>query len=209
MTSDFRFNVTVEDNSTAVFMQCSIKNYVRFITQVAMGLNITVMLLLTLVIGDVSIYNYIFCVILYYLIMHYTNELIVEGYIEMLIVQCKRQLIDQEVKNIFNNKQVSLLYEPTLHGEGGIPIDFKDVTVKLCGKKVLEIPKLHIGKGEIIGITGTGSHLITSVLFKLLKPSLGVIFIGTQELNLISQENVNSLIAVVPFDLQIKNMSIL
>lgn len=174
-----------------------------------MGINVTLMQLLTLLVGDVTIYNYISCVILYYLIMHYTNELIIEGYIEMLIMQCKRQLIDQEVKNIFNNKQVSLLYEPNLHGNGGVSIDFKDVTVKLCGKKVLDIPKLHIGKGEILGITGNGSHLVTSVLFKLLKPSLGVVFIGTQELNLISQENINSLIAVVPFDLQIQNMPIL
>lgn len=199
----------VEDNSTAVFLQKSVKNYVSFIIQLVIGVNVTIMLLLTLLIGNVSIYNYIFDVILYYLIIHYANELIAEGYIEMLIGQCKRQLVDQEVKAIVNNKQVSLLYEPSIHGEGGISIDLKDVLVKLCGKKVIDISKLHISKGDIIGITGNGSHLFTSVLFKLLKPSRGVIFLGTQELNLISQDSLHSLIAVVPYDLQIQNVPIM
>lgn len=165
--------------------------------------------LLTLVVGDLSIYNYIFCIILYYLVLQYATELIVDGYIELAAVQCKRKLIDQEVKNITNNKQVSLLYEPSVAGEGGISIDFKDVSVKLCGKKVLELGKLHITKGDIVGITGNGSHLVSSVLFKLLKPSRGVIFLGTQDLSLISQDNLQSLIAVVPFDLHIQDITIL
>lgn len=172
------------------------------------GVNVTIMHLLTLFIGELSIYNYIFCVILYYLINHYAHELIVDGYIEMLIGQCKRQLIEQEVRNIVSIKHVSLLYEPNVPGEGGLSIDFKDVSVKLCGKKVLEIPKLHIKKGDIVGITGNGSHLLTSILFKLLKPNLGVVFIGTHELNLISQDNLHSLIAVVPYDLHIQNLTI-
>lgn len=172
------------------------------------GINVTLMHLLTLLIGDISIFNYILCVILYYLIMHYANELIVEGYMELLITQGKRQLIELEVKNIVNNKQVSLLYEPSVPGDGGISIDFKDVNVKLCGKKLLDIPKLHINKGDIIGITGNGSHLLSSVLFKLLKPTMGVIFLGPQELNLISQDNLHSLIAVVPYDLHIQNLTI-
>lgn len=140
--------------------------------------------------------------------MHYVNELVVEGYIELAIIQCKRRVIDQEVKGIVNNKQVSLLYEPSVSGDGGISIDFKDVCVKLCGKKVLDISKMHIGKGDIVGITGNGSHLLSSVLFKLLKPSFGVIFLHTQELGLISHETLQSLIAVVPFDLKIQNITI-
>jgi ABC-type multidrug transport system fused ATPase/permease subunit len=140
--------------------------------------------------------------------MHYANELIVEGYLELLIMQCKRRLIEDEVKQIVNNKQISLLYEPTLSNEKGIAIDFKEVHVKLCGKKVLDINKMHIEKGDIVGITGNGSHLITSVLFRLLKPSPGVIFIGNQELSLISQDNLQSLIAVVPFDMQIQDLTI-
>lgn len=198
----------VEDNSIAIFLQKSVRNYVSFILQMAIGVNITIMHLLTLFIGDVSIYNYIFCVILYYQIIHFANELIVDGYIELLISQCKRQLIEQEVRNITNNKQVSLLYEPNVPGEGGLSIDFKDVSVKLCGKKVLDIHKLHINKGDIVGLTGSGSHLIPSILFKLLKPSLGVICLGTHELNLISQDNLHSLIAVVPFDLHIQSLTI-
>lgn len=192
----------------AVFLQKSVKRHVSFILQMMTGVNVTIMHLLTLLMSPLSIYNYVFCVILYYLILHFANELVVEGYIELLIVQCKRHLIEQDVKTIVNNKQVSLLYEPAITSEGGITIDFKDVDVKLCGKKVLEISKLHIEKGTIIGITGNGSNYITSVMFKLLKPSLGVIFIGNQELSLISQDNLHSLIAVVPFDLQIQNLTI-
>lgn len=203
-----RFNTIIEDNSTAVFLQKSLKNYISFVLQMMMGINVTIMYIVTLLMTPLSIYNYIFCVILYYLIMHYATELVVDGYIEMLIVHCKRQLIEHEVKMIRDNKQVSMLYEPALAGEGGISIDFKDITVKLCGKKVLEIHRLHIEKGDIIGITGNGSHLIASVLFKLLKPSLGAVFVGTQDLSLVSQDNLQSLIAVVPYDLHIQNLSI-
>lgn len=151
----------IEDNSTAVFLQKSVKNYVSFILQIVIGINVTIMHLLTLIMTPLSIYNYLFCIILYYLIMHYAAELVVDGYIEMLIMHCKRRLIEHEVKNIVNNKQVSLLYEPSIQGEGGISIDFKDINVKLCGKKVLEIHKLHIEKGDIIGMTGNGANLVS------------------------------------------------
>jgi ABC-type multidrug transport system fused ATPase/permease subunit len=201
--------VIVEDNSTAVFLQKSVKNYFSFVVQLVTSVNVMIMLMLTLLIGEVPIYNYVSDVILYYLIIHYTNELLVDGYIEMLITQCKRKLIDQEVKTIANNQQVSMLYEPQIHGEGGISIDLKDILVRLCGKKVIEIGKLHISKGDIVGMTGNGSHLLTSVLFKLLKPSRGVVFFGNQELNLISPESLQSLIAVVPYDLQIQNVPIM
>lgn len=77
------------------------------------GINITLMHLLTLIVGDLSIYNYIFCIILYYLVLQYATELIVDGYIDLAAVQCKRKLIDQEVKNITNNKQVNFFYPRT------------------------------------------------------------------------------------------------
>lgn len=203
-----RFNVIIEDNSTSVFLQKSVKNYVSFILQMVSGVNVVIMLFLSLLMASLSIYNYILCVTLYYLIMHFITELVVDGYMDMLIMQCKRQLIEHEVRNIVNSKQVSLLYEPSLSADGGVSIDFKDVRVKLCGKKVLEISKLHIGRGDIIGITGNGSNFITSVLFKLLKPCFGIIFIGNHELSLVSQDNLHSLIAVVPYDLHIQNLTI-
>jgi ABC-type multidrug transport system fused ATPase/permease subunit len=141
--------------------------------------------------------------------MHYTNVLVVDGYIEMVIMKCKQQMIEEEVKNIVNNKQISLLYEPTIPGDtSGITIDFKDVVVNLCGKRVLEIHKFHIEKGTIVGITGKGSHLMATLLFKLLKPSLGVIFIGNQEISLIGHDTLHSLISVIPFDLHAQDLTI-
>jgi ABC-type multidrug transport system fused ATPase/permease subunit len=125
-----------------------------------------------------------------------------------MIIQCRRQLIDDEVANITNNKQVSLLYEPPIKSDGGITIDFKEIDVKLCGKSVLAIEKLHIEKGSIVGVTGNGAHLLTSVLYKLLRPSLGVVFIGTQDLGMISQDSLQNIISVVPSDLQVQDITI-
>lgn len=141
--------------------------------------------------------------------MHHTNMLVVDGYMEMIIMKCKQHIIEEEIKGIVNNKQVSLLYEPSVPGDvSGITIDFKDVVVNLCGKRVLEIHKLHIEKGSIVGITGKGSHLVSTLLFKLLKPTLGVIFIGNQEISLISQDSLHSLISVIPFDLHAQDLTI-
>lgn len=173
------------------------------------GCNVVIMLICTLFVGELSIYNYLFSTILYYLIMHHINVMIVDGYLEIIIMKSKHQTIDEEVKNIANNKQVSLLYEPSLIGnESGISIDFKDVVVNLCGKRVLELHKLHIEKGSIVGITGKGSHLMATLLFKLVKPTLGVIFLGNQEISLISQDSLHTLISVVPYDLHAQDLSI-
>lgn len=191
-----------------VFLQKSVKNHVSFILQMLTFVNTTIMILFTLCIGEQTIYNYLFNMILYYLILHHINECIVEGYLEMMIIQCRRQLIDDEVANIVNNKQVSLLYEPPMKNDGGITIDFKEIDVKLCGKTVLAIDRLHVEKGAIIGVTGNGAHLLTSVMFKLLRPSLGVVFIGTQDLAMISQDSLQNIISVVPSDLQSQDMTI-
>jgi ABC-type multidrug transport system fused ATPase/permease subunit len=205
----FRFNVVVESNSTAVFIQKSVKNYVSFVLQMLTAINVIIMLLCTLYVGELSIYNYLFCTILYYLIIHHSNVLIVEGYIEMITMKCKQQMLGEEIKGITNNKQVSLLYEPAVLGDAtGITIDFKDVVVNLCGKRVLEIHKLHIEKGSIVGVTGKGSHLLSTLLFKLLRPTLGVIFIGNQEISLISQDSLHSIISVIPFDLHAQDLTI-
>lgn len=202
------FNVLVEDNSTAVFLMRSVKNHVSFMLQMLTFANTTIMVLITLVIGEQTIYNYLFNIILYYLILYNINECVVDGYLEMMMLQCRRQLIEDEVRNIQNNKQVSLLYDPPMKSDAGITLDFKEIDVKLCGRSVLKIDRLHIEKGQIVGVTGNGAHLLTSVLFKLLKPNLGVIFIGTQDLSLINQDSLQNIISVVPSDLHTQEMTI-
>jgi ABC-type multidrug transport system fused ATPase/permease subunit len=199
----------VETNSTAVFIQNSVKNYVSFVLEMITGLNVILMLIVTLFIGELSIYNYLFSTILYYLIMHYTNVLIIDGYMEIIVMKAKHRMIDEEVKNIASNKQITMLYEPSTIGDSnGISIDFKDIVVNLCGKRVLEVHKLHIEKGSIVGITGKGSHLMATLLFKLVRPTLGVIFIGNQDISLIGQDNLHSLISVVPYDLHAQDLTI-
>ena len=173
-----------------------------------MAINVTVITLMTLLIGEISIYNYLLSILLYYLLMHYVNEAIL-AYLDWLIMNCRQNLINSEIKNIVKTSQISLLYESTQLGMGdGLSFEFKDVQIKLCGKKVLDIPHLTIEKFDIIGLTGNSSHLITSVLFKLIKPVVGSISIETYDLNVISQDNLSKVIAVVPHDLRIQNITI-
>lgn len=140
--------------------------------------------------------------------MHYVSEAVV-AYLDWIVLNCRQNLINSEIRNISKTSQVSLLYESTQIGTGnGLSIDFKDVQIKLCGKKVLDIPRLHIEKFDIIGLTGNSSHLITSVLFKLLKPVVGTILIESYDLSVISQDNLSKVIAVVPHDLRIQNITI-
>lgn len=140
--------------------------------------------------------------------MHHINEAIL-AYLDWLNVDCKQNLLNSEIKTITNNAQVSLLYESIQLGTGdGLTIDFKDVQVKLCGKKVLDIPRLHIEKFDIIGLTGNSSHLMTALLFKLIKPLIGTISIESHDLSIISQENLSKVIAVVPHDLKLQNVTI-
>lgn len=87
-------------------------------------------------------------------------------------------------------------------------VTFKDVIVNLCGKKILDIRHLHIEKGDIIGFKGKGSNMILPLLFKLIRPKAGVLFLGSTELNLISNENLYSIISCIPYDLQIENLTI-
>ncbi|KAG5671790.1 hypothetical protein PVAND_001966 [Polypedilum vanderplanki] len=209
-TSEFcrDFNIYVEDNSTAIFLQKSVKNYVSFTVQMLMAINLTVISLATLMIGEITIYSYILSIILYYLIMHSITDALM-AYLDMLVIVCKQNLLNSEIKSITNNTQVSLLYESLQIGNGdGLTIEFNDVQVKLCGKKMLDIHRLRIEKFDVIGLTGNSSHLITAVFFKLLKPVMGSISIENHDLNIISQENLNKMIAVVPHDLKLQNVTI-
>jgi ABC-type transport system involved in Fe-S cluster assembly fused permease/ATPase subunit len=123
----------------------------------------------------------------------------------LFIIDCKQNLIDSEIKTIANNSQVSLLYESNQIGSGnGLTIDFKDVQVKLCGKKVLSIPHLHIEKFDIIGVTGNGSNLLSAVIFKLIKPVLGSITLEGNDLSILSQESLVKIISFVPNDLNVQ-----
>lgn len=113
-----------------------------------------VVLLITLLIGKISIYNYVLSIILFYLIVHNVNELLI-SYFDLIIFDCQQNLLNVEIKKITSQYQISLLYEPSQIGtSNGITINFKDLQVKLCGKKILDIPKLQIEKFDIVGITG-------------------------------------------------------
>lgn len=192
-----------------VFLQTSIKNYASFLLQIIMAANISVLMLISLLIGEITIYNYILSVICYYLIMYHANEFLL-SYLDYAILQSKQNFINSEIKNIESMSQFSALYNSNYQLENaskGLSLDFKNVQIKLCGKKMLEIKKLHIESNDIIGITGNGTHLIASVLYKLLKFS-GTIMIENNELSMLSQDYLNKLLAVVPNDLQIQNISI-
>lgn len=174
-----------------------------------MAANVSILLIVSLLIGEISVYNYLLSTICYYLIMHNANDVLL-GYLDYNSTKCKQQCINAEVKNIESVSQVSLLYNQNQleNATKGLMIEFKDVQVKLCGKKLLEINNLHIESNDIVGITGNGAHLITSVLFKLIKPYAGTISIENLDLSLLSQDYLSRLIIAVPNDLEIQNLSI-
>ena len=174
-----------------------------------MAANVSILLIVSLLIGEISVYSYLLSIICYYLIMQHANDFLLT-YLDQNATNCKKQCINTEIKNIESISQVSLLYNSNQleNTSKGLIIEFKDVQVKLCGKKLLEIQNLRIESNDIVGITGNGAHLITSVLYKLIKPCSGLIMIETLDLSLLSQDYLNKLIAVVPHDLEIQNLSI-
>lgn len=174
-----------------------------------MAANVSVLLIVSLLIGEISVYNYLLSTICYYLMMHHANEVLL-AYLDYAATQCKQQCINAEVKNLESISQVSLLYQPNQleNASKGLMIEFKDVQVKLCGKKLLEIHNLLIQSNDVVGITGNGAHLMTSVFYKLIKPYSGSISIENLDISLLSQDYLNKLIAVVPHDLEIQNISI-
>jgi ABC-type multidrug transport system fused ATPase/permease subunit len=198
----------VEDNSAAIFLQRSVKNYVSFTVQMLMAINLTVIAVASLMIGEITIYSYLLSMILYFLIMQSVNDALM-AYLDFLMIDCKQNMLNSEIKAITNNTQVSLLYESMQIGNGeGLSIEFNDVQVKLCGKKMLDIQRMRIEKFDVIGLTGNSSHLMTAVMFKLLKPVIGSITIEGHDLSVISQENLSKMISVVPHDLKIQNVTI-
>lgn len=125
-------------------------------------------------------------------------------------MQCRQRHLNHEINNIITMSEVSLLYVSSQieNMREGLALEFKDVRVKLCGKNVLEIPKFRIERCDIIGFTGNGAHFVTSVLFKLLKSTSGTITIGNHDLNVINQDSLTKIIAVVSHDLRVQNVSI-
>jgi ABC-type multidrug transport system fused ATPase/permease subunit len=200
----------VEENSIAVFLQKSTKNYASFVLQIIMTFTISILMLISLLIGNISVYNYLLSVICYYLILYHANEFLL-AFLDLQSIQSKQQFVNFDTKNIPSVSNLNLLYNSNQIesiSDEGLSIDFKDVVVKICGKKFLSIHKLKIERKDIIGLTGNGAQLIAAVLFKLLKPSTGMISIENQELSILNQDSLIKLIAVVPHNLQIQNISI-
>lgn len=136
-----------------------------------MAANVSILLIVSLLIGELSVYNYLLSIICYYLIMQYANDFLL-AYLNHGATQCKKQCINAEIKNIESISQVSLLYNSNQleHASKGLIIEFKDVQVKLCGKKLLEIQNLRIESNDIVGVTG---KLISICLFcKLISKKL-------------------------------------
>lgn len=86
---------------------------------------------------------------------------------------------------------------------------FKDLIVKLSGRKVLEIKNLEIEKGDIIGFRGKGSNLILPLLFKILSPAVGSISFSDVDLSMIGTDNLHNLVSAIPYDVHIDNLTIL
>lgn len=102
-----------------------------------------------------------------------------------------------------------MLHEKLVHTPTGVSVAFKDVIVKLSGRKVLDIKRLEIEKGDVIGFKGRGSNLIVPLLMKLLYPSTGAITLSDVDLHLIGQDNIHNLVSVVPYDVNIDNVSVM
>jgi ABC-type transport system involved in Fe-S cluster assembly fused permease/ATPase subunit len=140
--------------------------------------------------------------------MYYANEFIVNGYLESIIAKSKVKLVDTEISTIPYNPQVSMLHENIPTGNG-LTVTFKDVIVKISGRRVLNIKRLEIERGDVIGFKGKGSNLMMPLLLKLINPCTGSISLSEIDLHLIDQENLHNLVSVVPYDVNIDNVSVM
>ncbi len=140
--------------------------------------------------------------------MYYANEFIVNGYLESIIAKSKIKLVDTEISTIPYNPQVSMLHENIPTGNG-LTVTFKDVIVKISGRRVLNIKRLEIERGDVIGFKGKGSNLMMPLLLKLINPNTGSISLSEIDLHLIGQENLHNLVSVVPYDVNIDNVSVM
>jgi ABC-type transport system involved in Fe-S cluster assembly fused permease/ATPase subunit len=140
--------------------------------------------------------------------MYYANEFIVNGYLESIIAKSKVKLVDTEISTIPYNPQVSMLHENIPTGNG-LTVTFKDVIVKISGRRVLNIKRLEIERGDVIGFKGKGSNLMMPLLLKLINPNTGSISLSEIDLHLIGQENLHNLVSVVPYDVNIDNVSVM
>jgi ABC-type transport system involved in Fe-S cluster assembly fused permease/ATPase subunit len=68
---------------------------------------------------------------------------------------------------------------------------------------------LEIERGDVIGFKGKGSNLMMPLLLKLINPSTGSISLSEIDLHLIGQENLHNLVSVVPYDVNIDNVSVM
>jgi hypothetical protein len=143
----------VEENSIAVFLQKSTKNYASFVLQIIMAFTISLLMLISLLIGTISVYNYLLSIICYYLILHHANDFLM-AFVDLRSIQSKQQLVNLDTKNISSVSNLNLLYNSNQiesFNDEGLSIDFKDVEVKICGKKFLSIHKLRIERSPIDG----------------------------------------------------------
>jgi ABC-type multidrug transport system fused ATPase/permease subunit len=177
-----------------------------------MGITTTVFILVALLIGEITIYNYLTTILLCYFIIEQTTNLI-SVYLDLVVVRQRENLLVTEIQHVSRNHYINLLHDPIQIGSNsnnaGVSIDFKNFNLKIQGKSVLEVKDLHIASNDIIGIIGNGSHLFTSVIMRLLKSISGTVSLDGHDINIINQSSLTKLVSVISNNLHDSNISIL
>lgn len=113
----------------------------------------------------------------YFSLAYYTQKLI-ESLLFLEKYKMKVQKMHQNLASIpkielesISKKQIISLYR-------GIPIELVKIEVKISVRKLLKIDRAVAQPGEKIVILGKGSHLIPSLLVKILKQSVGEVRLG-------------------------------
>lgn len=201
----------IECNSSAIYIQKGLLNYSKFMIQMFLGcifISTSVILGVTSGLNDSqnSIFFFTMGIFAYFTFAYHIQRLI-ESLLYLERYKVKQEKMQYHVASIpkveidsISKKQIISLYR-------GLPIEIRNVDVKISIRSILRIREAVAQPGEKIVILGSGGHLISALLAKIITQNKGDVTMGQLPIQAYNSDS-NILFGFIPHDPIVGNATI-
>ncbi|KAL9693058.1 hypothetical protein quinque_012343 [Culex quinquefasciatus] len=192
------FYNNVEENSTAIYMNKSLKFFAEYWINFCAYFPGLVALLLVLLLSpqsELSIHRYVLAIFAYLALVHGLVKF-VEAVLSAIIATKKVDVLQGHIEDLHTIQEPDQPASLT-RSDIGVSVVFRDIVYRVANRKLLRIPKLNIQAGETVALTGTGTGLIVPLLCRIIDPNQGTVSLNQIDIARLSTGQLRQQIGVI------------
>ena len=118
----------------------------------------------------------------------------------------KAKLLTKDIEKM--SKMEGVLNAISLENlQRGVSVDMKNLAYSFSESDIT-VRKLNIQAGETVGLTGYGSRALTSLLYRILPPSKGILAFNQINILSIEEQHLKEILGVIPSNPVISGVTI-